>query len=178
MGMAAPNGRGRNGSSPCAGESAGPNGRVNGQSAGRVNGRAKMKLSFTIPSDFEASRGVQQRIMQDVESNGFDPESSFAIRIAMEEAIVNAIRHGNGQDPGKHVHVEASVTPQSAEIVVEDEGPGFDRGRVPDPTAHENLVRPCGRGILLIESYMSDVRWEQGGRRVRMVKRKEPAAQA
>ena len=118
-----------------------------------------MKHSFTIPSDFTACNDIQLRIMEDVEQNGFDSESIFAIRIALEEALVNAIRHGNRLDPRKKVHVEAEVTRGRAEIVVEDEGPGFDRGTVPDPTADENLCRPSGRGILLIESYMSDVSW-------------------
>jgi serine/threonine-protein kinase RsbW len=133
-------------------------------------GRAPMKHSFTIPSDFTACNDIQLRIMEDVEQNGFDSESIFAIRIALEEALVNAVRHGNRLDPRKKVHVEAEVTRGRAEIVVEDEGPGFDRGTVPDPTADENLCRPSGRGILLIESYMSDVSWERGGRRLRMVK--------
>jgi serine/threonine-protein kinase RsbW len=129
-----------------------------------------MKHSFTIPSDFTACNDIQLRIMEDVEQNGFDSESIFALRIALEEALVNAVRHGNRLDPRKKVHVEAEVTRGRAEIVVEDEGPGFDRGTVPDPTADENLCRPSGRGILLIESYMSDVSWERGGRRLRMVK--------
>jgi len=132
-----------------------------------------MKHSFTIPSDFTACNDIQLRIMEDVEQNGFDSESIFAIRIALEEALVNAIRHGNRLDPRKKVHVEAEVTRGRAEIIVEDEGAGFDRGTVPDPTADENLGRPSGRGILLIESYMSDVSWERGGRRLRMVKHAE-----
>ena len=76
-------------------------------------------------------------------------------------------------DPRKKVHVEAEVAPGRAEIIVEDEGPGFSRDTVPDPTADENLCRPSGRGILLIESYMSDVSWERGGRRLRMIKQAE-----
>jgi serine/threonine-protein kinase RsbW len=142
-------------------------------SAATAVGRATMRHSFTIPSDYAASRDVQIRIMEDVESSGFDPESVFAIRIALEEALVNAIRHGNRLDPGKKVHVEAEVTPGRAVITVEDEGPGFNRDSVPDPTADENLCRPSGRGILLIESYMSDVSWERGGRRLRMIKQAE-----
>jgi serine/threonine-protein kinase RsbW len=137
-----------------------------------------MKRVFDIPSDFAASRDVQTLIMQDVAGAGFDDESAFAIRISLEEAIVNAIRHGNRLDPTKRVRVESAVTPRAVEISVEDEGPGFDRGRIPDPTAEENLCRPNGRGILLIESYMNAVRWEQGGRRVHMTKRAVPVAQA
>jgi serine/threonine-protein kinase RsbW len=136
--------------------------------------RAKMKHTFTIPSDFNAGRDVQHRIMQDVETAGFDADNIFAIRIALEEALVNAIKHGNKMDSSKAVRVEAEVTPGLVKIMIEDEGIGFDRKKVPDPTARENLARPSGRGILLIESYMSEVQWEAGGKRVRMSRRNEP----
>jgi hypothetical protein len=76
-------------------------------------------------------------------------------------------------DPKKHVKIEASVTPKQAEIVIEDEGPGFDRKAVPDPTLDENIEKCSGRGILLMESYMNCVEWTKGGRRVRLVKKKE-----
>lgn len=135
-----------------------------------------MKRSFSIPSDFTASREVQHRIMQDVIACGFDEETTFAIRISLEEAIVNAIRHGNRLDPNKQVRIESTVSPGRCEIVVEDEGTGFERKRIPDPTSAENLCRPSGRGILLIESYMTNVRWERGGRRVWMMKEKAPVA--
>jgi len=128
------------------------------------------RRSFTFPSDFAASRDVQVAIMQDVLDCGFDEESTFAIRISLEEAIVNAIRHGNRLDPSKTVRVESDITPARADITVEDEGAGFDRGDIPDPTHEDNLCRPNGRGILLIESYMTHAQWDRGGRRVRMVK--------
>jgi serine/threonine-protein kinase RsbW len=133
-----------------------------------------MKRAFTIPSDFAASRDVQVRIMQDVLACGFDEETTFAIRISLEEAVVNAIRHGNRQDSAKLVRIESETSPGRVEIVVEDEGAGFERHHIPDPTADENLVRPNGRGILLIESYMTSVAWEKGGRRVRMTKQAGP----
>jgi serine/threonine-protein kinase RsbW len=124
----------------------------------------------TIPSDFEAGRDVQERILQDIERCGYSEESSFAIRIALEEAMVNAIKHGNRLDPRKKVHVESHVTPKRAEITIEDEGPGFDRTSIPDPTHDDNLHKPSGRGILLIETYMDTCQWSRGGRRLRMVK--------
>jgi serine/threonine-protein kinase RsbW len=123
----------------------------------------------TIPSDYIAGRDVQQAIMNEVLKHKFGTETVFAIRIALEEAIVNAIKHGNRQDPTKKVFVEAKVTPKRAEITIEDQGEGFVRHCVPDPTAEENLHKCSGRGVLLIESYM-DSEWSQGGRRVRMVK--------
>jgi serine/threonine-protein kinase RsbW len=135
---------------------------------------ANHSLGFTIPSDFIAARDVQRQVMAAVARNGFNDDSTFAVRIALEEGLVNAIKHGNKGDPGKQVRVEATITPDRAEITIEDEGPGFDRARVPDPTCDENICRPSGRGILLIESYMNDVRWDRGGRRIRMMKRNEP----
>ena len=134
----------------------------------RVGGR--LKLVFDIPSDFDSARDVQRRVMEQVSKHDYDTESVFAIRLALEEAIANAIKHGNGADPAKKVHVEAKVTAARTEILVQDEGSGFDRGRVPDCTAHPNLSRPSGRGILLIESYMTSARWDRGGRRLRMAR--------
>ena len=147
-----------------------PDGRAN---HARAN-HARNSLAFTIPSDFTSGRDVQRQVMAAVARNGFDDDNTFAVRIALEEALVNAIKHGNRLDPAKKVRVQATVTPQRAEISIEDEGPGFDRAGVPDPTCDENICRPSGRGILLIESYMNDVRWDRGGRRINMVKRNEP----
>ncbi len=135
------------------------------------NGTADKGLHFTIPSDFLAGRGVQEQILEAALNNGFNEESVFAIRLALEEALINAIKHGNQLDPSKNVRIDCEIGPRRAEIVIEDEGPGFERSRVPDPTAEENLCRLHGRGILLMESYMNAVEWSRGGRRVKMVKR-------
>src|SRR4051812_25838854 len=130
-------------------------------------------LKFTIPSKFEAGREVQKRIPDDVTRVGFNSHSQFAIKLALEEALINAIKHGNRLDPKKKVHIEAKVSPKQVDITIEDEGPGFSRGDVPDPTLEENLEKCSGRGILLIEAYMSSVQWSNGGRRVKMVKKNE-----
>lgn len=131
------------------------------------------RRSFTIPSDFVAGRQVQNVILDDVRRNGYVGNTFFAINLALEEALTNAIRHGNRLDPGKLVRVESKVTPNRVEISIEDEGPGFDRKSIPDPTAEENLEKCSGRGILLIEAYMSSVAWDRGGRRLRMIKENE-----
>ena len=157
-------GRGRGGRKVTragSGSSPGPNGSVAGV------------VKATIPSDYNAGREVQERILQDVERHGYSNDTAFAIRIALEEALVNAIKHGNRLDPSKKVHVESRVTPKRAEITIEDEGPGFDRASVPDPTLEENLDKCSGRGILLMEAYMNRVEWSRGGRRVHMVKKNE-----
>ena len=130
-------------------------------------------VKATINSDFTAGYEIQKRIIDAAVLHGYKDQSLFAIKIALEEALVNAIKHGNKLDPSKHVTIEAAISAAQAEISIEDEGPGFDRGSVPDPLAEENLEKASGRGILLIESYMSQVTWDHGGRRLRMVKRNE-----
>ncbi|WP_428938488.1 ATP-binding protein [Fontivita pretiosa] len=127
-------------------------------------------LKFTIASDLDAKRQVQERIMQEVARCGYDEDDTFAIKLALEEALMNAMKHGNKLDRSKKVHIQARITPRRAEITVEDEGPGFDRRSVPDPTTEENLCKCSGRGILLIESYMNKVIWSKHGRRVKMIK--------
>ncbi len=147
---------------------------------GTVNGKrvstaivVNKPLKFTIPSDYAAGRDVQKRILDDVTRLGFNPQSHFAIKLALEEALINAIKHGNRLDPRKKVRIEAKVSPQQFEITIEDEGPGFKRDSVPDPTLEENIEKCSGRGILLMEAYMNSVKWSNGGRRVKLVKKNE-----
>jgi serine/threonine-protein kinase RsbW len=133
-------------------------------------------MKFIIDSDHSQQREIQKRILDAVEAAGFTQDSLFAVKISLEEALINAIKHGNKADPNKKVHVEASITPKETEIIVEDEGPGFNRACVPDPTAEENLLKCSGRGILLMETYMDRVEYSKSGRRVRMIKRNTRAA--
>jgi len=107
---------------------------------------------MTIASDYTDAREVQRLIIDEIERAGFDPDTQFGIKLALEEAIINAIKHGNKLNKQKQVHVEWRVTPQMVEIAIEDEGPGFDRSSVPDPTDEVNIEKLTGRGILLIES--------------------------
>ena len=118
-------------------------------------------------------REVQSAIISSIEKYGFHKDSVFSIKLALEEAMINAIKHGNKLDPAKKVHVEARIDPRQAEIIIEDEGPGFDRSKVPDPTLEENLCKCSGRGILLIESYMSSAKWTKHGRRLTMVRKNQ-----
>jgi serine/threonine-protein kinase RsbW len=129
---------------------------------------------MTIASDYGDAREVQRLIRDEVERAGFDPDSQFAIKLALEEALINAIKHGNKLDKRKNVQVEWRISAAAAEITIEDEGPGFDRKDVPNPTDEPNLEKLTGRGILLIESYMTDVQWSNGGRRVKLVKKNTP----
>jgi serine/threonine-protein kinase RsbW len=116
------------------------------------------------------ARRVQAEIEAALQSVDFHEHDIFAIKLALEEALVNAIKHGNQMDRGKRVHVSYRVRPDRFEVRIADEGPGFDPGDVPDPTAPENLERPCGRGLLLMRHYMTEVDYADGGRAVKMAK--------
>ena len=128
-------------------------------------------MRFVIPSDLERGREVQEIILRTCREVGFDEDAFFAVKLALDEAVTNAIKHGNKLDPRKQVEIVASITAQRAEIEIRDEGPGFDRSMVPDPTCEENLDKCSGRGLLLIEAYMSSVSWSEDGRSIRMMKR-------
>ncbi|HJZ89500.1 MAG TPA: ATP-binding protein [Gemmataceae bacterium] len=122
-----------------------------------------------IPSDLEAARRLQEEIEAAVRT-AFAEHEAFAIKMAVEEALVNAIKHGNQMDPDKSVRVIYSLGPDRFDVRITDEGPGFNPDDVPDPTAPENLERPCGRGLLLIRYYMSEVQFQDDGRTIAMCK--------
>jgi serine/threonine-protein kinase RsbW len=128
------------------------------------------RLHFEIPTDCRESRKAQFRVLNELVRRGYSNDSLFAIRLAMEEALVNAMKHGNHFDPAKKIIIDARIGPRSARIAVEDQGAGFDRRHVGDPTRAINLCKLHGRGIFLIKAYMDQARWTQGGRRVTMTK--------
>lgn len=138
----------------------------------RASSAAAEPMRFTIPSDPAATRDVQQQVIGRAVALGYGEQDIFAIRLALEEGMMNAIKHGNKLDRSKTVRIEAKVTPRTVEITVEDQGGGFQRVAVPDPCCEENLLKCSGRGILLMEAYMDKVQYSRGGRRVRMVKKK------
>lgn len=131
-----------------------------------------MTFHFVIPSNFIEAREPQKRIIDAVKSCGFNGDDIFGIKLALEEALINAIKHGNKFDKKKKVKLDASITPKRVAIDIEDEGPGFNRCRVPDPTADENLTKSSGRGILLMEAYMDSITFSKNGRRVHLLKTK------
>lgn len=131
------------------------------------------QFSFVIHSDFDESRVIQDQIMAAVTAASYPDNDVFAIKLALEEAMINAIKHGNKLDPKKRVRIEASVGHDQVEFMIHDEGAGFVKAEVPDPTLEENLEKNSGRGILLIEAYMSFAEWTDGGRKLRMGKKRE-----
>ncbi|MCC6416839.1 MAG: ATP-binding protein [Gemmataceae bacterium] len=127
-------------------------------------------LEVIIPSDPAEARRVQEEIERALQSHRFDDRDIFSIKLALEEALVNAIKHGNQFDRGKKVRITYRVNTERFDIQIIDEGPGFDLEDVPDPMSAENLERPCGRGLLLMRHYMTDVVFHPPGNRVTMCK--------
>jgi len=124
----------------------------------------------SIPSDPDEARRIQQDIENALKEHQYSEKEVFGIRLALEEALVNAIKHGNQMDRAKKVHISYRVRAEHFEIVIADEGPGFDPADVPDPTAPENLERCCGRGLMLMRHYMTEVDYCRRGNSVRMCK--------
>lgn len=126
----------------------------------------------TIPSDLTCTCVPKQQVMAEVEKHGFSEDAAFAIKLALEEALTNAVKHGNRNDADKSVIVRYSVDSNRAIIIVRDEGPGFEPDCVPDCTSPDRLPLPNGRGIMLIRHYMDEVAYRECGREIRFVKRR------
>lgn len=126
-----------------------------------------------LESRFEEVARAEEAILAAVRQRDYDDTSVFAIKLALEEGVTNAIKHGNNLNPRKRVTLDYAVTDDEVRIEITDEGPGFQPDDVPDCTAEENLERPSGRGIMLMKAYMTDVKFDQGGNRVTMIKKRD-----
>ena len=124
----------------------------------------------TIPSDLGEARRVQNQIEEALQANSYGEHDIFSIKLALEEALVNAIKHGNQMDPDKCVKIRYHVMPDRFDVEISDEGPGFAPSDVPDPTSEENIERPCGRGLHLIKHFMTEVAYKGKGNVVAMTK--------
>ena len=125
---------------------------------------------IVIPNDLASARRSEERIMRELARNHFSSDDTFAIKLALEEALTNAVKHGNGNDVSKSIVIRYAISPVRAVIMVRDEGCGFCLHHIPDPTADENLERPSGRGIMLMHAYMTRVRFNETGNEVWLLK--------
>ena len=129
-----------------------------------------------ILSDLAEARRVQTLIEEALHASGYsEHDIIFSIKLAVEEALVNAIKHGNQMDCDKRVSISYQVTAERFDIWITDEGSGFNPEEVPDPTAIENIERPCGRGLLLMKGFMTGVQYHGKGNKVHMWKVKNSA---
>jgi CheY-like chemotaxis protein len=129
------------------------------------------KIDFELPSDIRLMNGVLHYLIDRVAQLGIiDPETSNLF-VALDEAFVNAVKHGNRSDPSKLVRITAELSPKEARFTIEDEGEGFNVQEIPDPRDPENLFKTSGRGVLLIYNIMDEVAYNARGNRLTMVKR-------
>ena len=126
-------------------------------------------MRIEVPHHRDAVDAAIRVILDALSAHAYSEPSTFAVRLALEEAMANAFRHGNrGLPEGTPVVMEYRVGPSDLEIHVEDRGPGFDPSTVPDPTLDENLELPSGRGLMLMRAYMTKVAFNATGNRVSM----------
>ena len=131
------------------------------------------KIEFELPSDLSLMNGVLQFLLERVAKLGLIKPERSNLFIALDEAFVNAVKHGNKSDPTKLVRITAELSPKEASFTVEDEGEGFNVREIPDPCDPANLFKTSGRGVLLIYNIMDEVEYNAQGNRVKMVKRPE-----
>jgi serine/threonine-protein kinase RsbW len=128
---------------------------------------------WQLPSRLDCIPDLQEEIVSLLQRAGFGEQDIFAVRLALEEAVANAMKHGNRLCDDKTVRVWLCLQPEAVTLRVSDEGEGFDPDSVPDPRAEENLERPCGRGLLLMRYFMHQVEFLDRGSTVVMVRRRE-----
>jgi CheY-like chemotaxis protein/anti-sigma regulatory factor (Ser/Thr protein kinase) len=126
-------------------------------------------LGIRTPAEAESAVGAVAAAMT---KEGYPARDVFAVRLALDEALVNALKHGHGYDPAKEARVRFAVTADEAAVQVEDQGPGFDPSLVPDPLAEGNLEKGSGRGLLLMRHYLDEVRYNGRGNAVTLRKRR------
>ena len=133
----------------------------------------KSTAKHRLPGNRETMDFVQRTILETMETFGYGERDLFAVRVAVEEAIANAVLHGHQGDQARMIDISWTVSKEEVSIAVCDEGRGYDTTAVPDPTADENLTLPSGRGLAMINAFMSDVSVTEDGRRIEMILQRE-----
>ena len=138
------------------------------------------RVSLTLASSLESVDKVSGLAQDFAERAGFDADTVPNIVMAVREAAVNAVLHGNAYDPAKHITASFETNSDSLVVRIADQGPGFDPTNLPDPLAPENILRGSGRGIFLIRAFMDEVHFRQlhPGTELTLIKHRVPAQPA
>lgn len=136
-------------------------------------GFGEVIFSRTIPSDLAVKATTLDELLRLLGEKGVfaDPEEEVRMRLCVDEVLVNAIVHGNESSPAKRVTITIYLDQERVGLRIEDEGPGFDPSDVPDPDDPESLLLEGGRGVLIITSFMDEVKYYNRGSRVLMVRK-------
>jgi anti-sigma regulatory factor (Ser/Thr protein kinase) len=131
------------------------------------------QFTMTIPADPSAIPALTDGVTHVLQEKHWREDDVMAVELALQEAVANAIRHGCGGDRTKKLQCSVACD-ESGEVVitVRDPGTGFDHTTVANPLHPENILKPSGRGIFLINGLMDDVQFADGGREVQMRKKK------
>ena len=119
-----------------------------------------------IPNDTAVGRELLDVLLHQLEALHWDRRDIFGIHLAVDEALVNAILHGNRLDEDKHVHFCCWLSPRRVRVEITDEGPGFNPDTLPDPTDPSHIECPRGRGVMLMRAFMSHVEFHDRGNHV------------
>ena len=130
------------------------------------------RVSYTLESTLDTVNSAEETASKLATECGFDEEEVMKIGMAVREAAVNAVLHGNGYDPSKKVTLAFECTSQNLVITIRDQGKGLDPEKIPDPLAPEHLLKTSGRGIFLIRSFMDEVEIHpsQTGTEIKLIK--------
>jgi serine/threonine-protein kinase RsbW len=128
------------------------------------------RIERVIPSSLGAFQPTIDDVLQQLRSQSWAQHEIFSVHLALEEALANAIKHGNRLDASKQVHVDCKVSPERLWVKIRDEGPGFILAQIPDCTDDDRLLVPSGRGLMLMRAYMSRVEFNAQGNCVVMEK--------
>ena len=123
----------------------------------------KWSHECTFPSSMDTAHEIIDKIVAEIEQRHWSSKDRFAVQMALEEAFVNAVMHGNQFDPSKIVRFSCELTDSRFVFRVEDEGAGFDPHNIPNPTDEEHILVASGRGVLLIKSFVTNVVWNDKG---------------
>jgi serine/threonine-protein kinase RsbW len=135
------------------------------------------RVSLTLGSSIESVDAVERTAESFAQRAGFDPDTVPNIVMAVREAAINAVLHGNAYNPEKHITVSFETNSDGLTVRICDQGVGFDFSSLPDPLAPENLLRGSGRGIFLIRAFMDEVHFRQlhPGTELTLIKHRAPA---
>lgn len=130
---------------------------------------SRRSASITLHNDPETIRAIEDEILTIAKAEGYPEAACFAIRLALEEAVYNAFRHGHRELPDEPVDMKWAFGDRSLTVTVTDKGPGFDPKKVPDPTTADRIELPHGRGLMLMKAYMTSITYNARGNQVTMV---------
>jgi serine/threonine-protein kinase RsbW len=137
-----------------------------------ISNMADNRVAYSLDSTLDSVNQAEETATRIASRAGFGEDTVMQISMAVREAAINAVLHGNAYDPGKKVGLVFEKTPDALVITVTDQGKGLDPSTLPDPLAPENLLKTSGRGIFLIRSFMDEVQFRtlQPGTEIKLIK--------